>query len=114
MSDVVIITPNLASYFFQTFYKLYDGTQYKYGLTLFSKLLQEKSTGWIKLKSKNPFEHPIIEPNYLQEQQDVEVLLDGEDYTQSSISMLTEFYPYPTPNFEFLHYPGPKLFYRLS
>ena len=59
------------------FKELYDGTQHKYGFTWFPKLLQPASEGHIKLRSQNPFEHPIIEPNYLDSENDVDVLLDG-------------------------------------
>ena len=29
--------------------------------------MRQASRGWIKLKSKNPKEHPLIQPNYLSE-----------------------------------------------
>ena len=48
------------------------------GIMIHVKLLHAKSKGFIKLKSANPFEHPIIDPRYLTEQMDVDVLLDGE------------------------------------
>ena len=36
-----------------------------------------ESRGYIKLRSKNPFEYPIIQPNYLKEKYDVQVLMEG-------------------------------------
>lgn len=62
------------------FLKLYDGQQNKNGFLLLPKLLHPRSSaGNIRLKSQNPFEHPAIEPNYLDSDDDVEVLLDGEN-----------------------------------
>ena len=39
--------------------------------------MHPESKGFIKLKSKNPFDHPLIQPNYLMEQIDVDRLMDG-------------------------------------
>ncbi|KZV65546.1 GMC oxidoreductase [Peniophora sp. CONT] len=46
-------------------------------LGLHMTLLRPTSTGSITLKSKNPFEHPLIEPNYLVTAHDRDVLLRG-------------------------------------
>ena len=48
------------------------------GITMYSTLLQPRSVGSVRLKSANPFDHPLIDPNYLAEKQDVDVILDGE------------------------------------
>ena len=48
------------------------------GLLVYAKLIHAKSKGSIKLKSANPFDHPLIDPRYLEEQIDVDVLLDGK------------------------------------
>ncbi|KAJ3220997.1 hypothetical protein HK099_003834 [Clydaea vesicula] len=40
-------------------------------------LLKPKSTGSIKIKSKNPLEHPIIDPRYLTNDEDIQQLVDG-------------------------------------
>lgn len=40
-------------------------------------LLSPKSRGTVKLRSKNPTDHPIIDANYLAEEEDVETLLRG-------------------------------------
>ncbi|XKL64782.1 hypothetical protein PGB90_004868 [Kerria lacca] len=45
--------------------------------TILPLLLRPRSTGWIRLKSKNPFVYPIIEPNYFAHKQDVAVLIEG-------------------------------------
>ena len=61
----------------QMFKEFNDGQQNKHGFLLLPKLLHPKSVGTIRLKSQNPFEYPLIDPEYLEDDQDVEVLLDG-------------------------------------
>ena len=40
-------------------------------------LLRPKSKGYIKLRSSNPFDHPLIYPNYFEDPQDIKVLIEG-------------------------------------
>ncbi|XP_076749042.1 glucose dehydrogenase [FAD, quinone] [Xylocopa sonorina] len=40
-------------------------------------LLRPKSKGVIKLRSKNPFDHPLIYPNYFKEPEDIATLIEG-------------------------------------
>ena len=40
-------------------------------------LLRPKSRGSIQLKSRDPFDYPVIEPNYLQHADDIKTLLNG-------------------------------------
>ncbi|CAH0394237.1 unnamed protein product [Bemisia tabaci] len=40
-------------------------------------LLRPKSRGFIKLRSKNPFDYPVIIPNYFKENIDIKVLTEG-------------------------------------
>ena len=61
----------------QIFKEFNDGQQNKHGFLLLPKLLHPKSVGFIRLKSQNPFDYPLIDPRYLEEEQDVDVLLDG-------------------------------------
>ena len=68
------------------FEQLCDGQQNKHGFTLFPKLLHPQSVGTIRLKSKNPFDYPSIDPKYLEEEADVEVLLDGIYYDSLHVS----------------------------
>ena len=66
------------------FEQLSNGQQIKHGFTLYPKLLHPRTVGTIRLNSKNPFDYPSIDPKYLEEEADVEVLLDGI-YNKSSI-----------------------------
>ena len=45
------------------------------GLLMLPSLLQPKSEGFIELRSADPREHPVIEPNYLQHPDDLEVMV---------------------------------------
>ncbi|XP_077993644.1 glucose dehydrogenase [FAD, quinone]-like [Glandiceps talaboti] len=49
----------------------------KEGLTLMPGLLHPKSVGNLKLKSKDPLEPPLMDPHYLEEQEDVETMIRG-------------------------------------
>jgi choline dehydrogenase-like flavoprotein len=40
-------------------------------------LLRPKSTGEIKLRSRNPFDYPLIYPNYFSHPQDMKTLIEG-------------------------------------
>jgi len=40
-------------------------------------LSRPKSQGFVKLRSSDPFEHPVIQPNYLEDQRDVDSLVAG-------------------------------------
>nr|XP_026692204.1 glucose dehydrogenase [FAD, quinone]-like [Ciona intestinalis] len=40
-------------------------------------LLKPASTGYIKLRSSNYLDHPVIQPNYLSNQKDVEIMIEG-------------------------------------
>ncbi|XP_078490402.1 choline dehydrogenase, mitochondrial-like [Ciona intestinalis] len=40
-------------------------------------LLKPASVGYIKLRSSNYLDHPVIQPNYLSNQKDVEIMIEG-------------------------------------
>nr|NVI72434.1 putative glucose dehydrogenase [Cucujiformia] len=45
--------------------------------TLMPLLLRPKSRGWIRLKSKNPYDQPLINANYFDDQFDIKTLVEG-------------------------------------
>ena len=46
------------------------------GFMLLPTLLRPKSRGWLKLKSANPTDYPMIQPNFLESDDDKETLLE--------------------------------------
>lgn len=40
-------------------------------------LLHPRSKGYLKLKSQNPFHHPLLYPNFFSDQRDIDTLLQG-------------------------------------
>lgn len=59
------------------FNRIYGSRMGQDGFGIVPILLQPKSRGRVKLKSKNPFHWPLLFPNYFSDQRDVEVLVEG-------------------------------------
>ena len=47
------------------------------GIMILPTLLRPKSRGYLKLRSNNPFEYPIIQPNFLEQEEDRKLLIAG-------------------------------------
>lgn len=58
---------------------IYDLKTYRKtdGFGILSILLKPKSRGCVTLKSNNPFDHPSIQPNFLEHEEDLTVLMKG-------------------------------------
>ncbi|WP_436902504.1 GMC family oxidoreductase [Halovenus halobia] len=47
------------------------------GFSIGATQLRPESRGYIELASDDPFDHPVIEPNYFSEQKDLDVIVEG-------------------------------------
>lgn len=65
---------NLRDRVYNTVYKPLESAE---TWTILPLLLRPKSSGWVKLRSKNPFQPPSIEPNYFAYKEDLQVLTEG-------------------------------------
>jgi choline dehydrogenase-like flavoprotein len=61
-------------------YKDYLGSD---GLVILPTLLRPKSRGTIRLASSNPHDHPIIDPHYQEDPQDLETIMAGLRYAKA-------------------------------
>ncbi|XP_065349321.1 glucose dehydrogenase [FAD, quinone]-like [Cloeon dipterum] len=53
--------------------------------SIFAVLLRPKSRGSIRLKSSNPYEHPVINPNYFNHPDDIETIVRGLQFVQKLV-----------------------------
>jgi choline dehydrogenase len=56
------------------------------GTTLNICQTRPKSVGWVGLRSSDPFELPLIQPNYLKEQYDLDVMCEGVEFGREIMS----------------------------
>ena len=55
---------------------------FSHGISCHFCLLQPKSAGSVRLRSADPFDEPLIDPNFLGEQQDVDTMVKGYKLTK--------------------------------
>lgn len=48
--------------------------------TLMPLLLRPKSRGWVRLRNKSPFVHPLINANYFDDPVDIKTLVEGKTF----------------------------------
>jgi choline dehydrogenase-like flavoprotein len=65
---------NLKDQVYNTVYKPLENSE---TWTILPLLLRPKSSGWVRLQSRNPFVQPMIEPNYFAYKEDIAVLTEG-------------------------------------
>ncbi|EDW00248.1 GH11959 [Drosophila grimshawi] len=65
---------NLRDGFYNTVYK---PLQHSETWSILPLLLRPKSSGWVRLNSRNPQQPPKLIPNYFAHQQDIDVLVEG-------------------------------------
>ncbi|MET1027965.1 MAG: choline dehydrogenase [Dongiaceae bacterium] len=71
-----------------------SGTSHAYQVHIGN--MRQASRGWIKLKSTDPRQHPLIQPNYLQEEQDRREFRDAVKLTREIFAQKA-FEPYRGP-----------------
>ncbi|MCA1991818.1 MAG: choline dehydrogenase [Coleofasciculus sp. S288] len=73
-----LFAPNLQLLFAPVYYVDHGFTQPEgHGFTIGATLLHPKSNGSITLRSSNPLESPMIQPNYLASDADLKILVEG-------------------------------------
>lgn len=45
--------------------------------TIMPLLLRPRSRGWVRLRSRNPFDYPLMDPNYFGDRFDIDTLIEG-------------------------------------
>lgn len=53
------------------------------GWLILPTLLKPKSSGWVRLKTKDPLAHPVINPNYFAHKEDINVLIESINIVMS-------------------------------
>jgi len=40
-----------------------------------------KSRGWVRIRSRDPYEAPNINPNFLSDKEDLDIMVEGKKYS---------------------------------
>ena len=68
----------------QVFNDYFGNNAFKEGFSMYPVLMRPKSCGRISLKSSDPQDYPLIQPNYLKHPDDIKTLIEG------TLQMLTD------------------------
>jgi choline dehydrogenase len=74
------------------------------GMTIASWQQRPDSIGWVRARSADPFEHPVIQPNYLVAESDRRVLLAGMKLARRLLSS-----PALSKYYDREEFPGPQV-----
>jgi choline dehydrogenase len=97
--------PDLQFFFCPTWFIEHGFVQPEgHGLALVPTLLLPESRGSLRLRSRNPLEHPVIHPNYLASEADLETLVAGFKLMQP-LTDTKAFAPFVGKAFD----PGPQV-----
>ena len=69
-------------------------------------MLRPQSVGTIRLRSSNPFEYPILQPNYLTAKEDMLVIYRGIKkpiHIYDLVTGITYYYPNIPPNVYYIY-----------
>jgi len=94
---------------FKQVFKPYIGVD---TLTISPLLLRPRTRGWIRLQSKDPYESPLIEPNFFDDENDLKVLVEGMKIAHQ-IGLTKAFQRYNTTPLQTV-YPGCEAFVLYS
>jgi choline dehydrogenase len=71
-------TPNLQFHFAPVYYIEHGAHMPEgHGFSIGPTLIQPKSSGYLQLRSADPLAYPLIQPNYLADETDLEVMVEG-------------------------------------
>ncbi|XP_059179185.1 L-sorbose 1-dehydrogenase-like [Physella acuta] len=71
----------------ETLSELASRTKYTNGMACYSTVLRPHSRGTIRLENSSPRSQPLIDPNYLEKDDDVEVILSGIKFCKKLLGM---------------------------
>jgi len=63
----------------------YEALSHAATSSLFATLVRPKSRGWIRLRSSDPTEHPLIDPKYYSHPDDVKVMLEAIRFAKETL-----------------------------
>ena len=75
----------------QVFEDYFGNNAFKEGFSMYPLLMRPKSRGRISLKSSDPKDYPLIQPNYLKHPDDIKILIEGTYSTLVHISIISLF-----------------------
>ncbi|XP_035739942.1 glucose dehydrogenase [FAD, quinone]-like isoform X1 [Vespa mandarinia] len=80
--------------------KVFKNINYQDSYSIIPILLRPRSRGYIKLRTKNPKDHPIIVPNYFNNLRDLEILIEGAKFAHkiSQTKIMQNVNARPNPN----------------
>jgi choline dehydrogenase len=67
------------------YYSAQAAREDRHDFTIVASLLRPKSSGQITLRSNNPFDYPIIQPNYLACDEDLQVFIDSVKFVRELV-----------------------------
>jgi choline dehydrogenase len=76
-------------FFFQSVKELAREEVFEDGFPCLALQLRPQSKGTIRLNTTDPFDHPLIDPNYLDNQHDVDTLVRGGLIAMTNYNNLT-------------------------
>jgi choline dehydrogenase len=89
-----LIAPDLQYYILHLMYEDHGRKVInEHGFMVYYNSLRPQSRGWIRIRSKDPLQHPAIQPNCLQAEDDVRTMRDGVKIGRDIISQKA-FAPY--------------------